>query len=109
MSRVGEHRIAAWRGTFIVEKVASQGIDVSVASSLDVRERRAGDRFQAGVDRPARSLKLQFQAAGLPAWQRAGPILCHVERIVFVAGLGQDARVTAVEGQPQVRLDWRPD
>ena len=30
-----------------------------------------GDRFQAGVGRPPRSLKLQFQAAGLPAWQRA--------------------------------------
>ena len=78
------------------------------AARLHLRERRPDDRFQAGANRPPRSLKLQFQAAGLPAWQRDGPLLLHEGTLVFVAGLGIDARALALPGEPQVALAWRP-
>jgi tRNA(Ile)-lysidine synthase len=80
-----------------------------VAAQLEMRARRPGDRFQAGPGRPARSLKLQFQAAGVPARQRTGPVLCHRDALVFVAGLGVDARALAPPGEAQVALAWRPD
>ena len=79
-----------------------------MAARLEVRERRPGDRFQAGAGRPPRSLKLQFQAAGLPAWQRQGPVLSRDGVPVFVAGLGLDARALAPPGEPQLALAWLP-
>jgi tRNA(Ile)-lysidine synthase len=109
LARVGEHRVDAWRGTFIVRRVESGGIPSVVARSLVLRARADGDRFQAGPGRPPRSLKLQFQAAGVPAWQRSGPVVVGVAAIVYVPGLGLDARAVAAAGAPRVSIDWRAD
>lgn len=109
LSRVGDHRVEAWRGSFAVRRVDAQGIASSLARSLELRARGDGDRFQSGPARPPRSLKLQFQAAGVPVWQRAGPVVVGAGTIVFVAGLGIDARAVAAPGTPQVSIDWRPD
>ncbi len=109
LSRPGTHELAAWRGAFLIEPVKKGGLAVATAKRLELRARRAGDQFQAGAKRPPRSLKLQFQTAGIPAWQRAGPIVCHEGRPVFVPGLGLDARAVAATGEPQVRLVWRFD
>src|SRR6185295_15896513 len=100
--------LVGWGGAIEVRRVASGGIPVAAAARLELRDRRPGDRFQAGVGRPARSLKLQFQAAGLPAWQRGGPLLVREGVLVFVAGLGIDARALASPGEPQLALAWRP-
>jgi len=108
LSRPGIHDLAGWNGSIEVRPVSAGGIATSVAARLDVRERRPGDRFQAGVGRPPRSLKLQFQAAGLPAWQRHGPLLSLDSVPVFVAGLGLDARALAAPGEPQLALAWLP-
>ena len=108
LSRPGIHELAGWEGAIEVRPVSAGGIATSLAARLDVRERRPGDRFQAGVGRPPRSLKLQFQAAGLPAWQRHGPLLSHDSVPVFVAGLGLDARALAAPGEPQLALAWLP-
>jgi tRNA(Ile)-lysidine synthase len=109
LSRPGVHRFTAWRGAFVVESLRSGGLAVAMAARLELRDRRGGDRFQAGLGRPPRSLKLQYQAAGVPAWQRAGPIACHDDVPVFVPGLGLDARACAADGEPQVGLAWRFD
>ncbi|MEO5881849.1 MAG: tRNA lysidine(34) synthetase TilS [Caldimonas sp.] len=100
--------MAAWGGAVEVRAVLSGGIATAVAARLEVRERRPGDRFQADVGRSPRSLKLQFQAAGLPAWQRQGPVLSRDGVPVFVAGLGIDARALAAPGKPQLALAWLP-
>jgi tRNA(Ile)-lysidine synthase len=107
LSEPGKHPFAGWGGSFVVEAAASNGLAVTMAGRLELRPRRGGDRFQAGPGRPPRSLKLQYQAAGVPAWQRAGPIVCHEGVPVFVPGLGLDARARALDGEPQVRLEWR--
>jgi tRNA(Ile)-lysidine synthase len=109
LSQAGVHRLPDWGGAFIVEPHDSGGLPIAIAAELEVRERRAGDRFQAGPGRPPRSLKLQYQAAAVPSWQRSGPILCHARIPVFVPALGVDARARAADGQAQVRVAWRID
>jgi tRNA(Ile)-lysidine synthase len=109
LGRVGVHRVDAWRGSFIVRPVDSGGIASSLARSLELRGRAAADRFQAGDDRPPRSLKLQFQAAGVPAWERSGPVVVGAGTTVYVPGLGIDARAVAVPGTPRVAIEWRGD
>jgi tRNA(Ile)-lysidine synthase len=108
LSRPGLHEIAAWGGAFRVEAVARGGMATQMAARLVVRARRPGDRFQAGAARPLRSLKLQFQSAGIAVPARAGPVVCSAERIVFVPGLGIDARAVAAADVPQVALAWLP-
>jgi len=108
LSCPGVHELAGWDGAIEVRSVAAGGIAPAAATRLEVRARRPGDRFQAGLGRPPRSLKLQFQAAGLPAWQREGPMLCCNGVAVFVAGLGIDARALAAPGEPQLALAWLP-
>ena len=109
LSRPGTHEMAAWSGAFVVASVAHGGIAASDAARLLVRARAPGDRFQAGPRRPARSLKLQYQARGIAAPLRHGPVACRADGVpVFVAGLGIDARAVAPDDVPQVVLRWLP-
>ena len=107
LSEAGVHEFVEWGGAFVVEPVASGGLALAVAARLVLRTRAAGDRFQAGPGRPPRGLKLQYQAAGVPAWQRVGPVVCHDGVTVFVPGLGIDARALAAPGAAQVTITWR--
>jgi len=109
LSHVGEHRVDAWRGSFVVRRVPAGGIASRLAQSLELRARCAGDRFQSGAGRPPRSLKLQFQAAGVAAWDRIGPVVVGAGTIVYVPGLGLDARAVALAGRSRVAIDWRAD
>ncbi len=106
LGRPGIHELAEWGGAIEVTRVASGGVPATLAARLTARARAPGDRFQVGAGRPPRSLKLQFQAAGVPAWERHGPILCADGLTVFVPGLGVDARARAVVGEPRVGLTW---
>ncbi|MEO8526557.1 MAG: tRNA lysidine(34) synthetase TilS [Caldimonas sp.] len=107
LSSAGVHELAQWGGAFTVERVEAGGIALTMATRLELRARAPGDRFQAGPGRPPRSLKLQYQAAGVPTWQRSGPTACHDGALVYVPGLGIDARALAAPGEAQVSLVWR--
>ena len=78
-----------------------------VAGAARTAHARPGERFQAGLGRPPRSLKKQYQAAGVPAWQRSGPLVYSGGVPVFVPGSGIDARASR-RGEPQVGLAWLP-
>ncbi|HEY2188262.1 MAG TPA: TilS substrate C-terminal domain-containing protein, partial [Caldimonas sp.] len=109
LSHPGLHEVAAWRGAFRVDAVAHGGIPAAAAARLVLRARSAGDTFQAGPRRPARSLKLQYQASGIAPALRRGPIVCgNDDAPVFVPGLGIDARAVAPRGEAQVALAWLP-
>jgi tRNA(Ile)-lysidine synthase len=108
LSAPGVHEQREWGGAFVVERVDAGGIPVATASRLTLRARAPGDRFQAGPTRPPRSLKLQYQAAGVPEWLRHGPLACHDGVPVYVPGLGIDARTLARPGEPQLSLRWLP-
>jgi len=110
LSHPGVHAVSPWRGTFRVEHVDRGGVAAADAAGLVLRARAPGDRFQAGPRRPARSLKLQYQAHGIAPPMRRGPIVCRGDGLtVFVPGLGVDARALAADGEPQVSLTWLPD
>ncbi len=109
LSRPGRHQAPSWRGSFRVDEVAAGGLPVARAARLELRTRRPNDRFQAGPGRPPRSLKLQFQAAGVPTRQRIGPVVCSEGAVAFIPGLGIDARALAGPGEAQVMLAWLPD
>ena len=108
LSAPGVHEQREWGGAFVVERVVAGGIPAATASRLALRARVPGDRFQAGPARPPRGLKLQYQAAGVPAWLRHGPLACHDGVPVYVPGLGIDARALARPGEPQLSLRWLP-
>ncbi len=108
LRRAGTYAVPAWHGRLRLRRVAEGGVALAALADAELRPRQGGERFQAGVGRPPRSLKKQFQGAGLDAWQRNGPLLYAADRLVFVPGLGIDARMRAAAGEPQVALDWLP-
>jgi tRNA(Ile)-lysidine synthase len=107
--RAGTYAVPAWGGRLRVERVTREGVALAGLAALQLRPRSGGEQFQMGERRVARALKKQFQAAGVPAWSREGPLGWVGEQLVFVPGLGIDARAWAAPGVPQVRLSWWPD
>ncbi len=104
--RAGTYALPGWSGSLVVERVREGGVPLAWLAHLDLRTREGGEQFQAGMNRPARSLKKQFQAAGVPQWDRNGPLVFSGGQLVFVPGLGLDARVIGLPGQPLVTLRW---
>ncbi|WP_341891145.1 tRNA lysidine(34) synthetase TilS [Variovorax sp. YR752] len=104
--RAGRHVLPGWGGALLVERVREGGVPLAWLAALELRERSGGEQFQAGFGRPPRSLKKQFQAQAVPAWERDGPLVYSGGHLVFVPGLGLDARVIGLPGQPLVQLSW---
>ncbi len=109
LRRPGLHRIPGWPGRLRVERVTTGGIETARLREAQIRPRTGGEQFQRGVGSPPRSLKKQFQSLAVPAWSRDGPLLWAGDQLLFVAGLGLDARGLAAPGTSQRRLSWLPD
>jgi tRNA(Ile)-lysidine synthase len=108
IKRAGRYALPGWKGCLQVARVKQDGVPLAWLAHVELRARQGGEQFQAGIGRPPRSLKKQFQAAGIAQWQREGPLLFSGGQLVFVPGLGLDARVIGLPGQPQVVLQWLP-
>jgi tRNA(Ile)-lysidine synthase len=104
--RAGRHALPGWGGALQVERVKEGGVPLAWLAHVELKPRSGGEQFQSGIGRPPRSLKKQFQAAARPAWERDGPLVYSGGQLVFVPGLGIDARVIALPGQPQVTMKW---
>jgi tRNA(Ile)-lysidine synthase len=109
LSRAGRVDVPAWHGRFEVAAVTSGGLEPHRLRHCELRERRGGEQFQRSRRSVPRSLKKQFQSAGLPAWQRGGPLLYGDGELLYVPGLGIDARVQAQGGGAMLGLRWMPD
>lgn len=110
IDRPGDWPVPGWRGRLRVEAVAQGGVAPHLLQAgVQARSRSGGEGFQMGAGRPIRDLKRQFQAVGVPAWARSAPLFFVGESLVFVPGLGVDARFQAPEGAPQWGLRWLPD
>lgn len=107
--RAGRHVLPGWGGCLQVRRVRAGGVPLAWLGHLELRPREGGEQFQAGLGRPPRSLKKQYQAAGITAVDRRGPLVFSGGLLVYVPGLGIDARMLALPGQPQVSLQWLPD
>ncbi len=105
----GCYALPAWGGLLHVERADEGGVALECLASLELRPRQGAEQFQRAPRAMPRSLKKQYQAAGVAAWQRNGPLLYCEGQLVFVPGLGVDARARAEKGVPQVTFRWEQD
>jgi tRNA(Ile)-lysidine synthase len=95
---------APWVRLRVVEE---GGLPCAALVGARWQPRHGGETFQRGPRTPPRSLKKQFQAAGIPAWARNAPLLVDAQGcLLFVPGLGIDARAAQRSGTPRVALEW---
>ncbi|WP_249937296.1 tRNA lysidine(34) synthetase TilS [Roseateles sp. DAIF2] len=110
LSRPGLHPMPDWGGAWQVEPAGAGGLPAALLARVEMRARVGGEQFQQQPRGVARSLKKCFQAAALPAWARQGPLLFAADgRLLYVPGLGADARGLAEPGEARLALRWRPD
>jgi tRNA(Ile)-lysidine synthase len=108
LDRPGRLELPAWGGALELAPVEQGGVSRVLLARAGLREREPGDQFQLAPRSTARSLKKQFQAIGVPAWQRGGPVVATADQVLFVPGLGIDARALATPGEPQLAIRWEP-
>ena len=74
---------------------------------LSIRLRSGGERLQPDPRRPRRTLKNLFQEAGVPPWERERlPLLFSGDDLVWVPGLGIDARFQTPSGAQGFVPEW---
>lgn len=105
----GDHALPSWGGVLRVTEVAQGGVSPGLLAHARGIARCGGEQFQMGSGRPPRALKKQFQSLGVPEWRRHGPLIWAEGQLVFVPGLGVDARCLALAGAPQWGLEWVAD
>lgn len=96
LSRPGVVPVAGWGGAFHVAP-AGCGVAPELLRDVVLRPRQGGERFALAPLATPRSLKKQYQAVGVPAWGRAGPLVWAAGRLVWVPGLGIDGRVRSTD------------
>ena len=110
LSVPGRTSAPGWGGAFEVVDVPAGGLPAASLAQVALRPRSGAERFQAEPHRPPRSLKKQYQAAGVPAHARQGPLLWDAGGcLMWVPQLGPDARCLAMPGVAQLLLRWLPD
>ena len=113
-STPGQWPLPGWRGCIevsVVDTASPQpGLSPSALRWVLACARAGSEQFQTSPRSLPRSLKKQFQAAGVPEHQRAVPLLWSADgQLLFVPGLGPDARHWAPAGQPALALRWCAD
>ena len=111
LSQAGDHSVDEWGGTFEVRLAAGPGLAPQQLRDCELRTRSGGERFQSAPASLPRSLKKQYQAARVPAWGRGGPLVYSDGQLLFVPGLGIDARRCAPPAPPvtpALHLRWVP-
>jgi tRNA(Ile)-lysidine synthase len=100
-------KLPALGGELRFRKVRGKGIALE-HQPLSVRLRAGGERLQPDPRRPRRTLKNLFQEAGVPPWQRERlPLLFSGDDLVWVPGLGIDARFQAQREAQGLVPEWR--
>jgi len=109
----GEAALAfpAYGGVLHVEPAApgAAGVDAAWlrAQPLVIDFRKGGERLKLAANRPTRSLKAHYQAADIPAWERARlPIVSTGAHLLYAAGLGMDCHHFSKEEGNTVALRW---
>ena len=98
---------ASEEASFALEFSAVKGRGIRRKSLMEksfvIRRRGGGERLQPDARRPRRTLKNLFQEAGVPSWERDRlPLVYCGDDLVWVPGLGIDARYQAAPQEPGV-------
>jgi len=106
----GEGRLAfpAYGGVLHFEP-AETGFDAAWLRTqpLVIDFRKGGERLKLAPNRPTRSLKVHYQAADVPAWERTRlPIVSANGELIYAAGLGMDCRHFGNPPASLVALRW---
>jgi len=110
LSLPGRHPVPGWDGHWRVEAATAAGLPATLLQAVQAVPRRGGERFSLAPGGTPRSLKKQYQALGIPAWQRNGPLLfSRAGQLLWVPGLGIDGRLQARADEAQLQLDWVPE
>jgi tRNA(Ile)-lysidine synthase len=110
LSQPGRCSVPGWPGHFITAPVNTGGITRALLTHVLAQPRLGGEQFQLTRRGTPRSLKKQYQARGVPAWQRDGPLLFSpAGALLFAPGLGVNASAQAAPGDPQLSVSWRAD
>lgn len=110
LRQAGRHALPVWGGALVVEPAKSAGVAANSLREVHARPRVGGEQFQLAPRSLPRSLKKQYQTRGVPVSERAGPLLFTPSgEMLFVPGLGIDARHQAQPGLPQWSIRWEPD
>lgn len=120
LSQPGLHACPAWRGGFrveLAEELSLEAVGSSLLRNVILRPREGSEQFQRAPGTPPRSLKKSWQAAGVPALARSGPLVfvdfpgesSLPARLLWVPALGLDARSRGQGEGPMVHLKWLPD
>ena len=108
LSREGCFAVPEWGGAFEVRAVDHGGLESQRLCRCELSARTGGEQFQRSSESMPRSLKKQFQSARVPAWMRTGPLVYDGRELLYVPGLGIDARALAQRGTPMLSLRWLP-
>ena len=108
MQRPGRYRVAG-AGTLVVTAVRSGGVAAGALAAVHWRPRRGGEQFQFDAGSMPRSLKKQYQARRIAPWARDAPLLYAEDSLLFVPGLGLDARMRASGGRQRMLVWLRAD
>ncbi len=107
--RCDRYAIDGWDGALEVFATERRGIAPHRLAQVEARVRAGGEQFLLQPAGVARSLKKQWQALGVPVEGRDGPLLFGGDgALLFVPGLGVDARAWAPDGAPQWGIRWLP-
>jgi tRNA(Ile)-lysidine synthase len=108
IDREGTYGVPAVQGALRVQRApGTAGVPLALLHGAQWAPRAGAERFQRAPRTPPRSLKKQFQLAGVGPWSRAAPLLTAADgTLLFVPGLGTDARALAAPGEPRVTLEW---
>jgi tRNA(Ile)-lysidine synthase len=110
----GEAQIAfpAYGGVLYFDAVADEAEQGIAAAwlreqALTIDFRKGGERLKPAANRPTRSLKYQYQASGVPAWERERlPIVWAGKQLLFAAGVGLDCHCLSGDAAGRIRLRW---
>jgi tRNA(Ile)-lysidine synthase len=106
----GETKLALAGGELHFRRVRGEGIDPRLVKrgGFEVRLRSGGERLQPDPARPRRTLKNLFQEAGIPPWERERlPMLYCGEELVWVPGIGVDAKYASRGRRAGLLPEWR--
>ena len=110
LSTAGPHALPDFGGALRLQPVLQGGAPAAVLHDLQARRRTGGEQIQLTECGRPRSLKKQYQSRALPEHTRNGPLLYTAGGdLLFVPGLGIDARLHAAPGAVQWAIAWEPD